>query len=179
MHGVKASPVPMALESGTVYEACVPASLRDCSPSQAPCTETTLGSEKKLAVSQRTCRVKGRGRQEKGSSAKPVPEAVEGPPVLRRASSTKPAEPPPSTPPRLYPGVTDAHAAPASAPAATPSVPNCSRGPRCRRSRSSTPEARCAVTGTAEEASPLQPRRPGRVRQRLPPQCSQTPAHSS
>jgi len=115
----KAAPVPMALESGTVYEGVrtgVSAGLFTVSGAlQSNNTwigDGTWQSASALAAAAATAAKK------KEAQSKPAPEPVEGPPVLRRASSAKPTEPPQSTPP-----VESKPDAKSSAPAPTASAP--------------------------------------------------------
>jgi len=96
----KAAPVPMALESGTVYEAVrtgISQGLFTVSGALEAnnnwIAEGTWQSASALAVAAAAAAKK------KEAQSKPATEPVEGPPVLRRASSAKPAEPPPPAPP--------------------------------------------------------------------------------
>jgi len=127
----KASPVPMALESGTVYEAVrTGVSQGLFTVSSALHGNNTWIGEGSWQSASALAASKAAADKKKEASAKPVPEPVEGPPVLRRASSTKPAEPPPSTPPAAStPASPTPTPAPASAPAATPSVPTAPEAP--------------------------------------------------
>ena len=125
----KAAPVPMALESGTVYEG-VRAGVSQglftvTSALQGNNTWTGDGTWKSTA---RLAAAADAGRQEEGSASKPAPEPVEGPPVLRRASAAKAPEPTTSTPPAgtgsapSPPTPVPATPAPAPPPAASPPV---------------------------------------------------------
>jgi hypothetical protein len=127
----KAAPVPMALESGTVYEAVrtgISQGLFTVSGALEAnnnwIAEGTWQSASALAAAAAAAAKK------KEAQSKPAPEPVEGPPVLRRASSAKPAEPPPSAPPaESKPDAkSSAPAAAASAPAA-PEAPAASAAP--------------------------------------------------
>ena len=96
----KAAPVPMALESGTVYEAVragvsqglftVSSALRG---NNTWTGEGTWKSTADLAAAAALAAKKKEAR------SKPAPEPVEGPPVLRRAGAAKAPEPTPSAPP--------------------------------------------------------------------------------
>jgi hypothetical protein len=122
----KAAPVPMALESGTVYEAVragvsqglftVSSALRG---NNTWTGEGTWKSTADLAAAAALAAKKKEAR------SKPAPEPVEGPPVLRRASSAKAPEPTPSVPPA---GTGSAPSSPAPvpvtpAPATPPAAP--------------------------------------------------------
>ena len=96
----KAAPVPMALESGTVYEAVrtgISQGLFTVSGALEAnhnwIAEGTWQSASALAAAAAAA------AKRKEAQSKPALEPVEGPPVLRRASSAKPAEPPPSSTP--------------------------------------------------------------------------------
>ena len=96
----KAAPVPMALESGTVYEAVragvsqglftVSSALRG---NNTWTGEGTWKSTAELAAAAALAAKKKEAR------SKPAPEPVEGPPVLRRAGAAKAPEPTPPAPP--------------------------------------------------------------------------------
>jgi hypothetical protein len=118
----KAAPVPMALESGTVYEAV------QTGVSQGLFTvasalqgnhnwtgEGTWQSAADLAAAAALA------LKNKEARSKPVPEPVEGPPVLRRASAAKAPEPAPSSPPAESKPAPTASGPPA--PAAAPPAP--------------------------------------------------------
>jgi hypothetical protein len=116
----KAAPVPMALESGTVYEAVrtgISQGLFTVSGALEAnnnwIAEGTWQSASALAAAAAAAAKK------KGAQSKPAPEPVEGPPVLRRANSAKPAEPSSAPPAESKPEAkSSAPAPPASAPAA-------------------------------------------------------------
>ena len=121
----KAAPVPMALESGTVYEAVragVSQGLFTVSGAlQANNTWTGVGtwqSSSDLAAAAALAAKKKEAR------SKPTPEPAEGPPVLRRASAAKAPEQAPSSPPAeskpAPPAPTPASPAPSVAPPAPP-----------------------------------------------------------
>jgi hypothetical protein len=119
----KAAPVPMALESGTVYEGVrtgVSAGLFTVSGALQS-NNTWIGDGTWQSASALATAAAAAAKKKEGQS-KPAPEAVEGPPVLRRASSAKPTEPPQSTPPvESKPDAKSSAPAPtASAPAAAP-----------------------------------------------------------
>jgi hypothetical protein len=118
----KAAPVPMALESGTVYEAV------QTGVSQGLFTiasalqgnhnwtgEGTWQSAADLAAAA------GLAIKNKEARSKPIPEPVEGPPVLRRATAAKTPEPAPSSPPAESKPAPTASSPPA--PAAAPPAP--------------------------------------------------------
>ncbi len=117
----KASPVPMALESGTVYEGV------RTGVSQGLFTVTSALQGNNTWVGDGTWQsasaiaaAKEAAAKRKEVMSKPAPEPVEGPPVLRRASAKpKPAEDAPAAAP-ASPGPASP-APPTSAPA--PSAP--------------------------------------------------------
>ncbi|MGA8309516.1 MAG: hypothetical protein WB755_05765, partial [Terriglobales bacterium] len=121
----KAAPVPMALESGTVYEAVrtgISQGLFTVSGALEAnnnwIAEGTWQSASALAAATAAAAKK------KEAQSKPAPEAVEGPPVLRRASSAKPAEPPPPAPPaESKPDAKSSAPAPAASAPAAPEAP--------------------------------------------------------
>ena len=122
----KAAPVPMALESGTVYEAVQTGVSQGlftvASALQGNNTwigEGTWQSAADLAAAAALAAKKKEAR------SKPAPEPVEGPPVLRRASAAKAPEPAPSSPPAdSKPAPTaSAPVSAAPAPAAAPPAP--------------------------------------------------------
>src|SRR5712692_585723 len=90
----KAAPVPMALESGTVYEAVrtgVSQGLFTVS-SALQGNNTWIGEGTWQSASALAAALAAAAKSKEAHS-KPAPGPVEGPPVLRRASSAKPAEP--------------------------------------------------------------------------------------
>jgi hypothetical protein len=120
----KAAPVPMALDSGTVYEAMqtgVSEGLFTVSGAlQGNNTwigEGTWQSAADLAAAAAVAAKKKEAR------SKPAPEPVEGPPVLRRASAAKAPEPAPTSPPAESKPAPTASAPAPPTPAATPTVP--------------------------------------------------------
>lgn len=127
----KAAPVPMALESGTVYEAVrtgISQGLFTVSGALEAnnnwIAEGTWQSASALAAAAAAAAKK------KEAQSKPAPEPVEGPPVLRRASSAKPAEPPPSTPPaETKPDAKPSAPAPAASAPVAPEAPAASAAP--------------------------------------------------
>jgi hypothetical protein len=127
----KAAPVPMALESGTVYEAVrtgVSQGLFTVSGALEAnhnwIAEGTWQSASALAAAAAAAAKK------KEAQSKPAPEPVEGPPVLRRASSAKPAEPPPPAPPAASkPDAKPSAPAPAASAAGAPEPPAASAAP--------------------------------------------------
>jgi len=121
----KAAPVPMALESGTVYEAVrtgVSQGLFTVS-SALQGNNTWIGEGTWQSASALAAALAAAAKSKEAHS-KPAPGPVEGPPVLRRASSAKPAEPPQSAPPAgSNPAPTASAPAPAAAPAASTPAP--------------------------------------------------------
>ncbi len=120
----KAAPVPMALESGTVYEAVqtgISEGLFTVSGAlQGNNTWIGQGTWQSTADLAAAAAV---AAKKKEARSKPAPEPVEGPPVLRRASAAKAPEPAPSSPPaESKPAPTASAPAPPTA-AATPAVP--------------------------------------------------------
>jgi hypothetical protein len=123
----KAAPVPMALESGTVYEALrtgVSEGLFTVSgalqANNSWIGDGTWQSASALAAAAAAAAKK------KEAQSKPAPEPVEGPPVLRRASAqkNKPPEPSPTEPSNpAPPSPAPATPAPVSAPSAAPPPP--------------------------------------------------------
>jgi hypothetical protein len=126
----KASPVPMALDSGTVYEGFrtgVSQGLFTVT-SALQGNNTWVGNGNWQTTSAITAAADAAAKK-KAAMSKPAPEAPEGPPVLRRAtpkpksddtrSSSPPAASAPSTPPA---------STPAPAPAATSVPPQASPG---------------------------------------------------
>ncbi len=114
----KASPVPMALESGTVYEgvrAGVSQGLFTVS-SALQGNNTWIGDGTWQSASA-IAAAKAAAAKKKEATAKPAPEPAEGPPVLRRANA-KPVPAPPPPPPASSP-----EPPPPAAPAATTSAP--------------------------------------------------------
>jgi hypothetical protein len=96
----KAAPVPMALESGTVYEAFrsgVSEGLFTVS-SALHGNNTWIGDGTWQSASA-IAATKAAAAKRKEALEKPTPEPVEGPPVLRRAHPAKSTPPAPSTPP--------------------------------------------------------------------------------
>ena len=120
----KAAPVPMALESGTVYEAVrtgVSQGLFTVSGAlQGNNTWTGVGtwqSSSDLAAAAALAAKKKEAR------SKPAPEPVEGPPFLRRASAAKTPEPTPSSPPAGSKPAPTAPAPASPAPSVAPPAP--------------------------------------------------------
>ena len=121
----KAAPVPMALESGTVYEAVrtgVSQGLFTVS-SALQGNNTWIGDGTWQSASALSAAAAAAAKKREAQS-KPASEPVEGPPVLRRASPAKPPEPPQSAPPSASTpaGAASAPAPSASAPAAVPAA---------------------------------------------------------
>jgi hypothetical protein len=119
----KAAPVPIALESGTVYEAVrtgVSQGLFTVS-SALQANNTWIGD----GTWQSASALAAAAAKKKEARSKPAPEPVEGPPVLRRASAAKAPEPPPSAPPAGSnpPPTASAPASATSTPAAAPPAP--------------------------------------------------------
>jgi len=111
----KADPVPMALESGTIYEG------ERTGTSQGLFTVTGALQVRNSWVGQGTWQPKGAAPPQSRKAAlpaRPPDEDVEGPPRLRRPSSERPKPTEPTLPPAQAPAV-----APASNPA-TPPAPS-------------------------------------------------------
>ena len=168
----KASPVPMALESGTVYEgmqAGVSQGLFTIS-SASQGNNTWIGNGSWQSASALAAAAAASAKK-KETRDKPAPEPVSGPPVLRRAGAqkSKATEPTPdSTPPKPPP------APPAgSGPAATPPTPT---------STAPTPNATTsAASGAVPPASADEedPDRPVLKRGAQPPAEHKKPAVST
>jgi len=164
----KAAPVPMALESGTVYEAVrsgVSQGLFTVSTALQG-SNTWIGEGTWQSASSLEAAAAAAARKKEARS-KPAPEPVEGPPVLRRASSEKPKSPEPAQPAppagsapastAPVPGpVTSAPAPhPAASTAAAPSVPSAEADPDrpvLKRGMPSPVEPRKASTSTTAPA---------------------------
>ena len=113
----KAAPVPMALESGTVYEAVrTGVSQGLFTVSSALQGNNTWIGEGTWQTASALAAAAAASAKRKEARSKPAPEPVEGPPVLRRASS-KPAAPPPEAP---SPAPTASGPAPSSQAPSTP-----------------------------------------------------------
>ena len=96
----KAAPVPMALESGTVYEALrTGVSEGLFTVSSALQGNNTWIGEGTWHSAADLASAAALAAKKKETRSKPAPEPVEGPPVLRRASAAKTPDPPPSAPP--------------------------------------------------------------------------------
>ena len=122
----KASPVPMALESGTVYEAVhTGVSQGLFTVSSALQGNNTWIGEGTWQSAADLAAAAALAAKKKEARSKPAPEPVEGPPVLRRASAAKAPEPAPSSPPAdSKPAPTaSAPVSAAPAPAAAPPAP--------------------------------------------------------
>jgi len=106
----KASPVPMALESGTVYEAFRTGN------SEGLFTVTQVRQLKDDWIADGTWRVAGSEPAKEAASApsKPVLDEDDGPPKLRRSGAAAPAETPAASPtvPSPAPAATTAQPAP-------------------------------------------------------------------
>jgi hypothetical protein len=122
----KAAPVPMALESGTVYEGFrTGVSLGLFTVTSAlQANNTWLGTGTWQSASA-IAAAKDAAAKKKAVMSKPAPEPPEGPPVLRRAGpKPKPAEEAPSAGPGASGPSASAPTTPASPPAAsTPPAP--------------------------------------------------------
>ena len=111
----------MALESGTVYEALrAGVSQGLFTISNALQGNNTWIGEGSWKTASELAASAAAAAKKKEARSKPAPEPVEGPPVLRRASSAKIPEPS-STPP-AQPGPTPAPAPAASAPPSAPTA---------------------------------------------------------
>ncbi len=124
----KAAPVPMALESGTVYEGVrsgVSQGLFTVS-SALQGNNTWIGDGTWQTASALEAAAAA-AKQRKEARSKPAPEPVEGPPLLRRASSEKPKPQEPAQPTQpsgSAPGPTATVPAPAgSTPTPNPAPP--------------------------------------------------------
>ncbi len=117
----KAAPVPMALESGTVYEAVgTGVSQGLFTVSSALHGNNTWIGEGTWQSAVDLAAAAALAAKKKEARSKPAPEPVEGPPVLRRAGAAKAPEPVPSSPPA---GSNPAPTAPAPTPATPAPVP--------------------------------------------------------
>ena len=116
----KAAPVPMALESGTVYEA-VRAGVSQglFTVSSALQGNNTWTGEGTWQSTAELAAAAALAAKKKEARSKPAPEPVEGPPVLRRAGAAKAPE---TTPPAPPAGSSSPPSTPAPAPA-TPAPP--------------------------------------------------------
>ena len=146
----KAAPVPMALESGTVYEAVrtgISQGLFTVSGALEAnhnwIAEGVWQSASALAASAAAAAKK------KEAQSKPAPEPVEGPPVLRRASSAKPAEPPPSAPP--------AESKPDAKPSAPTPAASAPPAPEAPAPAASAAPASASAPAAPEEDDPNRP----------------------
>jgi hypothetical protein len=122
----KAAPVPMALESGTVYEAVrTGVSEGLFTVSGALQGNNTWVGEGAWQSAADLAAATALAAKKKEARSKPAPEPVEGPPVLRRSSAAKAPEPAPSSPPAgSNPAPTASAPAPTTpAPAAAPPAP--------------------------------------------------------
>jgi hypothetical protein len=117
----KAAPVPMALESGTVYEGVrtgVSEGLFTVS-SALQGNNTWIGDGTWQSASALAAAAAAAAKKKEAES-KPAPEPVEGPPVLRRASVAKSTEPTQSAPAGSSSPATASAPAPAATAPATP-----------------------------------------------------------
>ena len=157
----KASPVPMALESGTVYEgvrAGVSQGLFTVS-SALQGNNTWIGDGTWQSAST-IAAAKAAAAKKKEATAKPAPEPAEGPPVLRHANA-KPGPAPPTPPPASSPEPPPpaSSAATTSAPPSTeedPDRPVLKRGmpPPAETKKSSTTAAAPTKVDTRKPSSP-------------------------
>jgi hypothetical protein len=160
----KASPVPMALESGTVYEGVrtgVSQGLFTVS-SALQGNNTWIGNgtwQSNAAIAA----AKEAAAKRKEVMSKPAPEPVEGPPVLRRASAKpKPAEDAPAAPPASPGPASSAPPASAPAPSAPPPATSEEDSDRPVLKRPATEAAPTAATSpaAAEAQAEADPDRP-------------------
>ena len=160
----KASPVPMALESGTVYEGVrtgVSQGLFTVS-SALQGNNTWIGNgtwQSNAAIAA----AKEAAAKRKEVMSKPAPEPVEGPPVLRRASAKpKPAEDAPDAPPASPGPASPAPPASAPAPSAPPPATSEEDSDRPVLKRPATEAAPTAATSpaAAEAQAEADPDRP-------------------
>ena len=140
----KASPVPMALESGTVYEAVQ--------------TGVSLGLFTVTEALQAKDSWLGAGNWQPAGSVKPKKKAVvtkppdedvDAPPVLRRSGSTpeKPAPPPPQPKPEATPSA-------AAPPVPSPAAPEDTDHPTLKRGKQEPFEAKEEKAPSAAKAAP-------------------------
>ncbi len=114
----KASPVPMALESGTIYEGFrTGVSLGLFTVTGALQGNNTWRGAGTWQSASAIAAAKDAAAKKRAIMSKPAPEAPEGPPVLRRAS---PKAKSPEDAPSAGPAAPAASPAPTSAPAASP-----------------------------------------------------------
>lgn len=159
----KASPVPMALESGTVYEG------ERTGVSQGLFTVAGTLQLKNTWIGDGTWQPSGSVTAKKALAAsKPVQENVDAPPKLRRSpEKSKAAEPAASQPAApeataQTPATTPAAAPPASAAAPLPPVEEDRDRPVLRRGKQEHPPEKspAEVPASATRASPAGPRKP-------------------
>jgi hypothetical protein len=162
----KAAPVPMALESGTVYEGFrsgVSLGLFTVG-SALQGNNTWVGNGTWQSDAEISAK-KDAAAKRKAVMSKPAPELPEGPPVLRRASpkpkapddassSTSPAAGPASpTPSNPASGTAPAASSPSPAPAETPAEEKDSNRPVLKRPTAASPQASSSPPPEAEEDS--------------------------
>ncbi len=152
----KASPVPMALESGTIYEGFrAGVSLGLFTITGALQGNNTWRGAGTWQSASAIAAAKDAAAKKRAVMSKPAPEPPEGPPVLRRAS---PKAKSPEDAPSASPGAPAASPAPAAAPAAStpPAAPEAdgdSDRPALKRpAPASTPAASTAAPTTAPAA---------------------------
>ncbi|HYL17022.1 MAG TPA: hypothetical protein VEV41_28580 [Terriglobales bacterium] len=150
----KADPVPMALESGTVYEA------ERTGESLGLFTVTGALQGNKMWLGDGKWQPAGAApEQSTAQKAESKPrEEEDRPPVLRRPGSEPPK--PESKPPETKPAPPAASAPPANPPAATPSAPppeEDSKRPRLRRGKPTESEEAESEKGSMPKAPPKTP----------------------
>ena len=161
----KASPVPMALESGTVYEGV------RTGVSQGLFTVTgalqgnnTWVGDGSWQSASAIAAAKEAAAKRKEVMSKPAPEPVEGPPVLRRASTKpKPADDAPGAAPASPGPASPAPPASAPAPSAPPPAPSDDDSDRPvlkRPASDAAPTAPSPSPGVGEAEAEADPNRP-------------------
>ena len=152
----KASPVPMALESGTVYEG------ERTGVSQGLFTVGGALQVKNSWIGDGTWRPAGSAPAKKAfAPSKPVEEDLDAPPKLRR-SPEKPKTPEPSAPQPAAPQATPLAPVPAPAAAAPAAVEEDRDRPVLRRGQQTHPPGRSPTEApvTQAKASPSGPKKP-------------------
>ena len=147
----KAAPVPLALESGTVYEAVSTGVSQGLfTVSNALQGNNTWIGEGTWQSADALAAAAAAAAKKKEARSKPAPEPVEGPPVLRHAGAAKPAEAPQSAPAAGSNPASTASAPPAPATPA-PTVPEDPDRPVLKRGAPSPSELK------KQSASPSAP----------------------
>ena len=183
----KASPVPMALESGTVYEGV------RAGVSQGLFTVTSALQGNNTWIGNGTWQsdsaiaaAKAAAAKRRAAMSKPAPEPVEGPPVLRRASPKQekpsqdsPAPAPAGNGPASAPSAETPSAAGPSASAPAPSVPAAEEDPDRPTLKRPAPTVQAASTpASSVPAAEEDPDRPTLKRPAPTVQAASTPPPS-